>query len=97
MRPPSCLSRWISRTSTPGPQTCVLTGRIVYEAPDWVYIPLRVPAGVSRITVSYSYDKPAPPPGYDGTSDATPGYLPGPVRPAPGMSSWARTRWRGRA
>ena len=38
------------------------------RAPDWVYVPVRVPAGVNRITVSYSYDKPAPPPGYDGSA-----------------------------
>ncbi len=29
--------------------------------------------------------------------DATPGYLPGPVRPGPGTSRSARTRWRRRA
>jgi hypothetical protein len=99
-----------------GDQVRTLTGHIAYGAPDWVYIPLRVPAGVNRITVSYDYDRPAPPPGYDGNaldigifdsggielgnaagfrgwsggfrteftisaSDATPGYLPGPIRP----------------
>ena len=99
-----------------GDQVRTLTGHIAYGAPDWVYIPLRVPAGINRITVSYGYDKPAPPPGYNGNaldigifdeagielgnaagfrgwsggfrteftisaSDATPGYLPGPVRP----------------
>jgi hypothetical protein len=92
-----------------------LTGHIAYGAPDWVYIPVEVPAGVNRISVSYSYDKPATPPGYDtnaldigifdergvelgaaagfrgwsggfrteftiSAGDATPGYLPGPVR-----------------
>ncbi|MEU7905101.1 CehA/McbA family metallohydrolase [Actinoplanes sp. NPDC049118] len=99
-----------------GDQVRTLTGHIAYGAPDWVYIPLVVPAGVDRITVSYGYDRPEPPPGYDGNaldiglfdeggigpgdaagfrgwsggfrseftvsaSDATPGYLPGPVRP----------------
>jgi hypothetical protein len=99
-----------------GDQARTLTGHIAYGAPDWVYIPVVVPAGVSRITISYGYDRPVPPPGYDGNaldigvfdeggielgstagfrgwsggfrteftisaSDATPGYLPGPVRP----------------
>jgi len=95
-----------------GDRVRTLTGHLDYGAPDWVYIPVRVPAGVNRITVSYGYDKPAPPAGYDGNaldigvfdeggigagfrgwsggfrseftisaSDATPGYLPGPVRP----------------
>ena len=99
-----------------GEQVATLTGHIAYGAPDWVYIPLDVPPGVNRITVSYSYDKPSPPPGYDtnaldigvfdeggielgdatgfrgwsggfrseftiSASDATPGYLPGPVGP----------------
>jgi hypothetical protein len=96
--------------------TQTLSGTIAYGSPDWVYLPLRIPAGVNRITVSYSYDKPVPPPGQAGNtldigifdesgievgdargfrgwsggfrteftisaSDATPGYLPGPVRP----------------
>jgi predicted metal-dependent phosphoesterase TrpH len=96
-------------------QTRTLTGSIQYGAPDWVYIPVEVPAGVNRISVAYSYDRPAPPPGYAGNaldigifdqdgyglgeakgfrgwsggfrteftisaSDATPGYLPGPVK-----------------
>jgi predicted metal-dependent phosphoesterase TrpH len=92
-----------------------LSGRIAYGAPDWVYIPLEIPAGVNRLTVAYSYDRPAAPAGENGNaldigifdesgyelgqargfrgwsggfrteftisaSDATPGYLPGPVR-----------------
>ena len=92
-----------------------LAGNIPYGAPDWVYIPVEVPAGVNRITVRYGYDRPTPPAGYEGNaldigifdengydlgnaagfrgwsggsrdnftisaSDATPGYLPGPVR-----------------
>src|SRR5437773_3719910 len=98
-----------------GSQSRTLTGHIPYGAPDWVYIPVEVPDGVNRISVSYDYDRPAPPAGYDGNaldigvfdedgfqlgnaagfrgwsggfrnsftisaSDATPGYLPGPVR-----------------
>jgi hypothetical protein len=100
----------------PGPQTATRTGYIPYGAPDWVYLPVEVPPGVNRITVSYSYDRPTPPAGYDGNaldigifeaggyqlgdaagfrgwsggfrdtftisaSDATPGYLPGRIRP----------------
>ncbi|MET7396103.1 CehA/McbA family metallohydrolase [Dactylosporangium sp. NPDC005572] len=96
-------------------QTRTISGRIEYGAPDWVYVPLEIPAGVNRITVSYSYDRPAAPPGQNGNaldiglfdqngielgdsrgfrgwsggfrteftvsaSDATPGYLPGPIR-----------------
>ncbi|REF98958.1 hypothetical protein DFJ67_4983 [Asanoa ferruginea] len=99
----------------PGPQTRTLTGTIAYGAPDWVYIPLDIPGGVNRLSVTYSYDRPTPPPGTEGNaldigvfdesghdlgeragfrgwsggfrdsftisaSDATPGYLPGPVR-----------------
>ena len=95
--------------------TQTLTGTIPYGAPDWVYVPLEIPAGVNRLSVSYSYDRPAAPAGQNGNaldigifdesgyelgnargfrgwsggfrteftisaSDATPGYLPGPVR-----------------
>jgi hypothetical protein len=98
-----------------GSQSRTRTGHIPYGAPDWVYIPVEVPNGVNRISVSYDYDRPTPPAGYDGNaldigifdengyqlgnaagfrgwsggsrnsftisaSDATPGYLPGPVR-----------------
>ena len=35
-----------------GDQVRTLTGQIAYGAPDWVYIPLQVPDGVNRITVS---------------------------------------------
>ncbi len=98
-----------------GTEQTTVTGHIDYGAADWVYVPIQVPAGVNRITVSYSYDRPTPPAGYNGNaldigvfdergydlgnaagfrgwsggfrtsftisaSDATPGYLPGPVR-----------------
>jgi len=101
--------------SAAGSAQRTVSGHIDYGAPDWVYVPIEVPSGVNRISVSYSYDKPAPPPGYAGNaldigvfdnsgfelgnaagfrgwsggfrtsftisaSDATPGYLPGPVR-----------------
>ncbi|MBO2454394.1 PHP domain-containing protein [Actinomadura barringtoniae] len=96
-------------------QTKTLTGHIDYGAPDWVYVPVDVPDGVNRITVSYGYERPAPPEGQNGNaldigvfdesghqlgnergfrgwsggartsftisaSDATPGYIPGPVK-----------------
>ena len=105
-----------ARADDGGTQTRSLSGTIAYGAPDWVYIPLQIPAGVNRLTVSYGYDRPAPPAGQAGNaldigifdesglelgnargfrgwsggfrteftisaSDATPGYLPGPVRP----------------
>jgi hypothetical protein len=89
-------------------------GHLAYGAPDWVYVPIEVPAGVNRISVNYRYDRPTPPAGQAGNaldigifdqrgyglgeaagfrgwsggfrdnftisaSDATPGYLPGPV------------------
>ena len=97
-------------------QTQTITGHIEYGAPDFVYIPVQVPVGANRISVEYSYNRPAAPPGQNGNaldigvfdnsgielgnaagfrgwsggfrtsftisaSDATPGYLPGPVRP----------------
>jgi predicted metal-dependent phosphoesterase TrpH len=97
-----------------GTQTRTLDGHLAYGAPDWVYVPIDVPAGVNRLSVSYDYDRPAAPPGQAGNaldigifdprghepgrafgfrgwsggfrtsftisaSDATPGYLPGPV------------------
>jgi hypothetical protein len=98
-----------------GEETRTVGGHIGYGAPDWVYVPIEVPARVNRISVSYQYDRPAPPGGQAGNaldigifdqrghglgaaagfrgwsggfrdnftisaSDATPGYLPGPVR-----------------
>jgi hypothetical protein len=102
-----------------GDQTRTLAGLIPYGAPDWVYIPVEVPDGANRISVTYSYDRPAAPAGHAGNaldigvfdqrghelgkaagfrgwsggfrnsftisaSDATPGYLPGPV----GKGTW---------
>ena len=49
-------------------ETRTLTGTIAYGAPDWVYIPLRIPAGVNRLTVSYSYDRPPVPAGTNGNA-----------------------------
>src|SRR5262245_37885350 len=108
-----------AEAAAPSSQTATITGHIEYGAPDWVYIPVEVPHGANRISVVYSYERPAPPPGYDGNaldigifdengielgnaagfrgwsggfrdrftisaSDATPGYLPGRVRPGTG-------------
>ncbi|WP_433047156.1 CehA/McbA family metallohydrolase [Dactylosporangium sp. CS-033363] len=99
----------------PEPQTATISGHIAYGAPDFLYVPLEIPAGVNRITVDYTYDRPAAPPGQNGNAldiglfdehgfdlgdekgfrgwsggfrtsftvsatDATPGYLPGPIR-----------------
>jgi predicted metal-dependent phosphoesterase TrpH len=98
-----------------GAQTRTISGRIGYGEADWVYIPVVVPQGVRQIAVSYTYDRPTPPPGALGNAldigifdesgyrlgdpsgfrgwsggfrtsfaisraEATPGYLPGPVR-----------------
>src|SRR5262245_54190561 len=51
-----------------GPTTATVSGVIPYGAPDWVYVPVDVPAGVNRLSVTYSYDRPAPPPGYEGNA-----------------------------
>ncbi len=94
--------------------TRTVRGHLPYGAPDWVYVPIEVPARVNRISVRYRYDRPAPPTGQAGNaldigvfdqrghgpgaaagfrgwsggarenftisaSDATPGYLPGPI------------------
>jgi hypothetical protein len=95
--------------------TRTITGFLETGAVDFVHLPVEVPPGVQKIAVSYSYDKPAVPPGTPGNScdigvfdergialgsrgfrgwsggfrssfeisnsDATPGYLPGPVNP----------------
>jgi hypothetical protein len=95
--------------AAPGEErTLTGSGHLAIGAPDWVYVPVTVPAGVREIAVSYTYDRPAPPAGQPGNaldlgvfdergfrgwsggardsfaisrSEATPGYLPGPVRP----------------
>lgn len=96
-------------------QTRTVSGRFEVGAPDWVYLPVEVPAGVREIAVTYSYDRPTPVLGVPGNaldigifdesghglgdergfrgwsggfrdsfgisaSEATPGYLPGPIR-----------------
>ncbi|MQA78353.1 MAG: phosphoesterase [Streptosporangiales bacterium] len=96
-------------------ETRVVEGTLDRGVADWVYLPVRVPAGIREIAVTYSYDKPTVPPGEQGNAldigvfdesgheladakgfrgwsggfrdsftisatEATPGYLPGPVR-----------------
>ena len=102
--------------SSTGTQTKTVTGTFPADIPDWYYLPVQVPPGVSQIDVSYSYDRPSVPAGIRGNacdigmfgpegyelgnqrgfrgwsggfrtsfsisaSDATPGYIPGPITP----------------
>jgi hypothetical protein len=41
------------------PRTASTTGHLDPGAADWVYLPVQVPPGVNRLSVSYSYSKPA--------------------------------------
>ncbi|MEV0177403.1 CehA/McbA family metallohydrolase [Streptomyces sp. NPDC050803] len=95
-------------------ETKTIRGTLPAGSPDFVYVPLEVPAGVREIKVSYTYDRPSVPAGTPGNAldiglfdergtdlggrgfrgwsggarteffvradDATPGYIPGPVR-----------------
>ncbi|WP_369366321.1 CehA/McbA family metallohydrolase [Streptomyces sp. CG4] len=95
-------------------ETQTVRGTLPPGSPDFVYVPVEVPAGVQEIKVSYTYDKPSVPAGTMGNAldiglfdrhgtelggrgfrgwsggarteffvradDATPGYIPGPVR-----------------
>ncbi|MFI2203866.1 CehA/McbA family metallohydrolase [Streptomyces sp. NPDC020192] len=95
-------------------ETRTVGGTLPPGSPDFVYVPVEVPAGVGEIRVSYTYDKPSVPAGTTGNAldiglfdqhgtelggrgfrgwsggarteffvradDATPGYIPGPVR-----------------
>ncbi|MFJ9537084.1 CehA/McbA family metallohydrolase [Streptomyces sp. NPDC101225] len=94
--------------------TATIRGTLPTGSPDYVYVPVEVPAGVREIKVAYTYDKPSVPAGTQGNAldigifdergtepggrgfrgwsggarsefflradDATPGYVPGPVR-----------------
>lgn len=51
-----------------GEEVREVTGRLEPGAPDWVYLPIDVPPGVREIAVSYSYDRPVPPPGRAGNA-----------------------------
>ncbi|MEV5749229.1 CehA/McbA family metallohydrolase [Actinoallomurus sp. NPDC052308] len=55
-------------TTGDGQETRVVTGRLETGAADFVYIPVRIPAGVQRIAVEYSYDRPTVPAGTPGNS-----------------------------
>ncbi|MEU4926512.1 CehA/McbA family metallohydrolase [Streptomyces yokosukanensis] len=95
-------------------ETRTVSGTLPPGSPDFVYVPVEVPAGVREIKVSYTYDKPSVPVGTQGNAldiglfdergtelggrgfrgwsggarteffvradDATPGYVPGPMR-----------------
>ncbi|MEU5594458.1 CehA/McbA family metallohydrolase [Streptomyces sp. NPDC020298] len=97
-----------------GQETRTVRGTLPPGSPDFVYVPVEVPAGVREIKVSYTYDKPSVPAGTQGNAldigifdqhgtelggrgfrgwsggarsefsiradEATPGYIPGPVR-----------------
>jgi hypothetical protein len=52
----------------PQVESRVIEGRIAPGAPDWVYVPIEVPEGVSELAVSYSYDRPEPPAGQHGNA-----------------------------
>ncbi len=45
-----------------------INGRLPAGAPDYVYVPVEVPAGVREIAVSYTYDKPTVPAGTQGNA-----------------------------
>lgn len=96
-------------------ETRTIRGTLPTGSPDFVYLPVEVPAGVREFRVSYSYERTTVPAGTMGnaldigvfdergtelggkgfrgwsggarteffirTDEATPGYLPGPVRP----------------
>jgi hypothetical protein len=49
-------------------QTKTVTGTFTPDIPDWYYLPVEVPRGVSQIDVVYSYDKPAVPAGTRGNA-----------------------------
>ncbi|NNC12018.1 CehA/McbA family metallohydrolase [Planctomonas sp. JC2975] len=51
-----------------GPQTKTISGHLDAGAPDFVYLPVVVPAGITQIAVSYSYSKPSVPSGTPGNS-----------------------------
>jgi hypothetical protein len=50
------------------PERRRLTGTIRPGGPDWVYLPVEVPAGVGELAVRYRYDRPATPPGVTGNA-----------------------------
>ncbi|MEV8480043.1 CehA/McbA family metallohydrolase [Streptomyces sp. NPDC051173] len=51
-----------------GEESRKVTGRLPAGAPDYVYLPVEVPHGVRELAVSYTYDRPAVPPGTQGNA-----------------------------
>ena len=52
----------------PLPERRRLRGVIDPGGPDWLYLPVEVPAGVGELAVRYRYDRPATPPGVPGNA-----------------------------
>jgi hypothetical protein len=50
------------------PERRRLQGTIRPGGPDWVYLPVEVPAGVGELAVRYRYDRPPAPPGLPGNA-----------------------------
>src|SRR5262244_3361799 len=51
-----------------GTQTKTVPGPFPPDTPDWFYLPVEVPHGVSQIDVSYTYYKPDGPAGIRGNA-----------------------------
>jgi predicted metal-dependent phosphoesterase TrpH len=80
-----------------------LQGTIRAGGPDWVYLPVEVPAGVAELAVRYRYDRPATPPGVPGNaldigvfdergpggSGGPPGWSPGESGGSGGPPGWS--------
>ncbi|NGO71616.1 CehA/McbA family metallohydrolase [Streptomyces boncukensis] len=58
----------MSFAQSPGGGSRTVTGHLATGAPDFVYLPVRVPRGVREIAVSYRYDKPDVPDGTPGNA-----------------------------
>ncbi|GAB2884772.1 CehA/McbA family metallohydrolase [Streptomyces mayteni] len=52
----------------PRTETRTVSGHLDTGAPDFVYVPVRVPRGVRRLAVAYSYDRPQVPAGTPGNA-----------------------------
>lgn len=50
------------------PETRTVRGTLPPGSPDFVYVPVDVPAGVRELRVSYGYDRPAVPAGTPGNA-----------------------------
>lgn len=57
-----------AHASGTSPETRTVTGHFDIGVPDLVYLPVKVPRGVSQIDVVYSYDRPSVPPGVRGNA-----------------------------